>query len=212
MSQFENIFKITPDGGITINKEEVRGHNVLKRFVGNKKENLQDLMFIYLMGDPRSMVGHLPVEDRQIQAIKHIGRPPEWLPSPLLRGAIEEYKNLISITPTGKSFFAANKALYEAGNDINDLIDSSSYLKSLLKAKVRILESDELGIEEVIGSIKECKGLMTEIVKNQEKINSIIKDLPALIKTVEGLAKNWANEGNGVKEIYGGGELNNREG
>ena len=30
-------------------------------------------------------------------------------------------------------------------------------------------------------------------------------------KTVKDLAAAWANEGNGKKDIHGGGELNNRE-
>ena len=52
---------------------------------------------------------------------------------------------------------------------------------------------------------------MKGIIENQKELTKQIKDLPSLIKTVEELGIKWANEGNGVKEIYGGGSLGNRE-
>jgi len=211
MSQFENIFKVNGDGSLSLNKEELRGNDIFKKFIGNKKENMQDMMFIYLMGDPRSMYAHLNTTDKIDRIRKHINRPIDWTPSAGLRGAAEEYKELVGLTPTGKSFLAANRSLYEDGSDINDIVEANSYLKSLLKSKLTVLESDALGADETIIMAKECRALMTEVMKNQEKANSIIKDLPILIKTVENLATSWANEGNGTKEIYGGGQLNNRE-
>ena len=112
---------------------------------------------------------------------------------------------------TGKSFLSANKSLYATGEDINDIVEANAYLKSLLKGKLTVLESDQLGTEEVKILANECKAIITGILKNQADANAIIKGLPDAIKTVEKLATSWANEGNGTKEIYGGGKLNNRE-
>ena len=53
--------------------------------------------------------------------------------------------------------------------------------------------------------------LSPQAIENQKELTKQIKDLPSLIKTVEELGIKWANEGNGVKEIYGGGSLGNRE-
>ena len=52
---------------------------------------------------------------------------------------------------------------------------------------------------------------MKGIIENQKELTKQIKELPSLIKTVEELGIKWDNEGNGVKEIYGGGTLGNRE-
>lgn len=210
MSQFENLFKVT-EGGIELNKQELRGHDTFKKFIGNKKENLQDMMFIYLMGDPRSMYSHLMGQDKIDAVKKHIGRPLEWQPQALLKSAVATYEEMVALTPTGKSFLAANKNLYATGEDINDLVEANAYLKSLLKSKIAVLESDQLGSEEVKILASECKAIITGILKNQADASNIIKSLPDTIKTVEKLATAWANEGNGTKEIYGGGQLNNRE-
>lgn len=211
MSSFENIFKITADGGITLNKDELRGNDIFRKFIGNKKENLQDMMYIYLMGDPRSMYAHLPPADKQERIRRHINRDASWSPAPMLKGAVDEYVRLIETTPTGKSFLAANKNLYNIGEDLNTIADSTAYLKSLLQAKIALLESDTLGDVEIITLAKECKGLLKEITNLQKETQKIIKELPDMIKTVESLASSWANEGNGTKEIYGGGQLNSRE-
>lgn len=211
MSTFENIFKITADGSITLNKEELRGNDIFKRFIGNKKENIQDMMYIYLMGDPRSMYDHLGLADKQEAVRRHINRDIGWSAPPTLKGAVDEYKRIIETTPTGKSFLAANKTLFNIGQDLNDINDNSSYLKSLLQKKMETLQLDTLGDVEVVTAIKECKGLMSEIVKIQKDTQAVIKGLPDMLKTVNSLASSWANEGNGTKEVYGGGELNSRE-
>lgn len=210
MSQFENLFKVT-DAGIELNKQELRGHDTFKKFIGTKKENLQDMMFIYLMGDPRSMYSHLMGQEKIDAVKKHIGRPLEWQPQAQLKSAVGTYEEMVALTPTGKSFLAANKNLYATGEDINDIVEANAYLKSLLKSKIAVLESDQLGSEEVKILANECKAIITGILKNQADASNIIKSLPDTIKTVEKLATAWANEGNGTKEIYGGGQLNNRE-
>lgn len=210
MSQFENIFKISDDS-IELNKPEIKMHPFFTKLVGSKKNQLQDMMFIYLMGDPRSMYSHLMGTEKLEKVKYHIGREKEWSPSAALSAAVIEYTNYVNITPTGKSFLAANKSLYETGGDINEIVEANSYLKGLLKAKLRVLEGGNMGDQEQIDLIKECRGLITGILKNQSEANGIIKGLPDTIATVEKLANTWANEGNGSKEIYGGGKLNNRE-
>lgn len=210
MSQFENLFKVTNES-IELNKPELKGHVFFEKVVGTKKNQLQDMMFIYLMGDPRSMYSHLMGEEKLNKAKKHVGRDITWQPSSALLAAVAEYTEYVNITPTGKSFLAANKSLYSTGEDINEIVEANNYLKTLLKAKLRVLESGDMGDQEVVELAKECKGLITGILQNQTAANGIIKGLPDIINTVKKLADSWANEGNGTKEIYGGGKLNNRE-
>lgn len=211
MSTFENIFKIAADGSISLNKEELRGNDIFKKFIGNKKENMQDMMYIYMMGDPRSKVSHLPPAEKQKEVIKAINRDDLWQPAPMLRSAVEEYSRIIALTPTGKSFLASNKALYTIGEDVNSIMDTNNYLKSLLRAKIAVLETDTLGLIETLELVKECKSLLSEILKQDKNVQAIIKDLPSMNKTVKELADAWANEGNGTKAVHGGGEINSRE-
>lgn len=211
MSKFENIFNINSDGTLSINKQELRGHKAFAGYIGNTKECIKDLMSIYLLGDPRSMYAQVTGNLKYDKIALHVGREKGWKPSAKLLKAVEAYVELVNISPTGNSFLAANKALYEAGNDINDIVESNNYLKGLLKDKVRELQSDTLGEMESISAVKECKAISKELLSNQADANKIIKDLPLLIKTVGDLASAWANEGNGTKELYGGGKLGNRE-
>ena len=76
---------------------------------------------------------------------------------------------------------------------------------------VEFKDSTDLGDNERDEKINACNALMKGIIDNQKELTKQIKELPSLLKTVEELGIKWANEGNGVKEIYGGGTLGNRE-
>lgn len=211
MSKFENIFNINADGTLSINKQELRGHKAFADYIGNTKECIRDLMSIYLLGDPRSMYAQITGTLKYDKVAAHVGRDKGWKPTAKLLKAVDAYIGMVNISPTGNSFLAANKSLYEAGNDINDIVESNNYLKNLLKDKIKEIQSGSLGEMETISAMKECKAIGKELLSNQADANKIIKDLPVLIKTVGDLASAWANEGNGTKELYGGGKLGNRE-
>lgn len=212
MSTFENLFKIdSADGGLVLNKEELRAIPCFKPLVANSKEAKQSFTFVYLMADPRSIVSNLSPAVKEREAKKIAQLDEQWKPNALIKAAIAQYEHLLKLTPTGKSFLAANKALTNTGDDINSIMDSISYLKDLLKIRIAQLESGTLGDDETILAIKESKGLLVEILKSQGEAQNIIKGLPAMNKTVKDLATSWANEGSGKKEIHGGGELNSRE-
>lgn len=212
MSTFENLFKIdSADGGLVLNKEELRAIPCFKPLVANSKEAKQSFTFVYLMADPRSIVSNLSPAVKEKEAKKIAQLDEQWKPNALIKAAIAQYEHLLKLTPTGKSFLAANKALTNTGDDINSIMDSISYLKDLLKIRIAQLESGTLGDDETILAVKESKGLLVEILKSQGEAQNIIKGLPAMNKTVKDLATSWANEGSGKKEIHGGGELNSRE-
>lgn len=210
MSKFENLFNID-EGGISLNKEELRYNAAFKPLIAKGREGMANIMFVYLMGDPRSIYSALSLADKEEEARKYCRFEEGWKPSPILRLAIEEYEKLVNLTPTGKSFLAANKALISIGEDINSMMDNISYIKKLLTSKVNELQSGLMGDDETIILIKECKALLGEIIKTQGDAQKVIKDIPPMNKTVKDLATSWASEGNGRKEIHGGGELNNRE-
>lgn len=213
--QFENLFKILPNGTIDLNRPELRGHIIFKGILANtsaKQDALKSLMYIYLMADVRSMYAHLSDEDRDIASRKHVGLEPYWNPTPQVLSGIEYYKELINLTPTGKAFSAASRALFEIGADTNEMLDNTVYFKSLLKKRMtEIKEAKDLGDKEKELLLTDCTNLMKGVIDNQKELTNQIKGLPAIIKTVEDLAVKWANEGNGAKEVYGGGSLGNRE-
>ena len=92
------------------------------------------------------------------------------------------------------------------------MLDNMVYFKTLLKKRITELKnSTDIGDNERDEKITACNSLMKGIIENQKELTKQIKELPSLIKTVEELGIKWANEGNGVKEIYGGGSLGNRE-
>lgn len=214
MSKFENLFNILPNGGLTINKQELRGHVVLKTLITNtdKAAQVRTLLYVYLMADVRSMYEHLGREDRDHASRKHVGFDTFWNPNASVLSSIEYYQQLLELSPTGKAFTSASKALYETGTDIKDLLDNSVFFKNLLKKKMDFLKETELlGDKEQDMAITECTALMKGILENQKEITKQIKELPSLINIVEELGLKWASEGNGREEIYGGGELGNRE-
>lgn len=214
MSKIENMFNVLANGTIEVNKIEIRGHvafgSILKN--NNKADGLKLLLYIYLMADARSMYAHLSDEDRHIMAAKHIGYDTFWQPTPQVKTGIIYYKELLTISPTGKSLASAKRALYETGEDTNEMLDNMVYFKTLLKKRITELKnSTDIGDNERDEKITACNSLMKGIIENQKELTKQIKELPSLLKTVEELGIKWANEGNGVKEIYGGGTLGNRE-
>ena len=214
MSKIENMFNVLANGTLEVNKIEIRGHvafgGILKN--NNKADGLKLLLYIYLMSDARSMYAHLSDDDRHIMAAKHIGFDSFWQPTPQVKTGIIYYKELLSITPTGKALSSAKRALYETGEDTNEMLDNMVYFKTLLKKRIiELKNSTDLGDNERDEKITACNSLMKGIIENQQNLIKQIKELPSLIKTVEDLAIKWANEGNGNKEIYGGGSLGNRE-
>lgn len=212
MSKFENLFNILPDGALEINKPELRQHTMLKAVVGlGKSVGLKNLMYIYLISDPRSMYYHLEEEEKIKQARKHLGFGDEYTIPVVTNAAIDSYKELIALSPTGKAFTTANKALFEIGNDLEYILDSTVYFKKLLKDRIAALKDKDKEDKIILNEIDECKALINGILENATQINKQINELPKMNKTVEELATKWANEGNGTKEVYGGGSVGNRE-
>ena len=216
MSKFENLFNILPSGAIDLNKQELRGHVIFKGLLADKTKSKQEIMsimmYIYLMADARSIYNHLSEEDRSQKAKRHVGFDAMWEPNPQIIAGIEYYKELTNLSPTGKAFSSSSKALFEIGQDTNEMLDNMIYFKSLMRKRlIELKESSTLGDREKDELIVACNNLMKEIIAIQKEVTNQIKGLPALIKTVEELAIKWANEGNGSKEVYGGGSLGNRE-
>lgn len=216
MSKFENLFTILPNGGIDLNKQELRGHTIFGGLLSDKtkskQEKLQIMMYIYLMADGRSIYHHLGEDEKEVKVKKHIGLDDFWQATPQIKAGVDYYKELVAISPTGKAFSSASRALYEIGQDTNEMLDNIIFFKDLLRKKMlEIKQAKDLGDNEKNELVTASNNLMKEIITNQKDITKQIKDLPPLIKTVEELAMKWANEGNGSREIYGGGALGNRE-
>ena len=210
MSDFEKLFKVTEDS-IELNKPELKFHPIFKKIIGSERNKLQDMMFVYSMGHPKGMFSHLMGDEKLKEIKKLIGREIEWQPSAILNAAASEYERLVNVSPTGKAFLAANKSLYEAGEDINDIVETNKSLKVMVKKRVNALQSKQLGGVEEMENMEQTAVLLKQIMNNQKDINAIIKELPNMTATVEKIATAWASEEGGQAEIYGGGKLGNRE-
>lgn len=217
MSAFDNLFSQTPSGELTLNKKELRLHHTLGQVVKDmeKKDGLKHMGYIYLMADPKSAYYHLSEEQKDEQSRKHLNLFEGWKPTQVMVSAIQYYKEMVDLTATGKSFSAANKALFETGEDIQQLGEDITYLKILVRKKLKVIKAQETSSEpqeaEQLVLIREVTALSDEILSVQDKIKKFINDLPKLIDTVEKLAMKWANEEGQKRDVYGGGTLNNRE-
>lgn len=217
---FDSLFTITPSGELTVNAKELRGHVILGDIVKgsvSRKDGIRDLLYVYLMSDPRSKYDHLNPDEKEEATRIFIGASEGWKPPQNLLAGIEYYKAEIELTPTGKAFGASKKAMYEIGRDVYDNLNTISYLKEQMQKKLVVIKANEsnattdMDMTNQMTLIGECNKLIKESVTVQNSLIKQINELPEFIKTVEALADKWAKESGGSKEVHGGGDLGNRE-
>lgn len=223
------ILIINDYGDVEINKPEARNikslNVLIRRDRGSagdsegkqKKRANAEILYIYLVYDPRSMYHNLPQKFREQKAIEYTGLPKDWKPDEAVEQAIYEYNNEIApLSAIGKAYYASERALSNTAEQVGEIQESISHYKNMLKRIERelVLESAngvKLGNTEVLNNIKQTTALLKEITTLQADSVRIIKDLPLIEKTVKELLGKYADEGGNVKAIVGGGELGNRE-
>lgn len=217
---FDTLFTVTATGEMSLNAKELRAHVILGDLVKgmtSRKEGIKEMAYVYMMADPRSKYAHLNEGEREEATKKFIGALEGWKPGQNLIAAIDYYKAEVELSPTGKSFGASTKAMYEIGKDVYDNLNTISYLKDQLNKKLKVIQakekeaSNEFEQTDQMTLMGECTKLVKECINVQKELIKQINDLPDLIETVENLASKWAKESNGTQEVYGGGTLGNRE-
>lgn len=214
MNQLEKLFIPQENGDLTVNKIELGRHPLLKPLIVKvkTKEQVDKLMYVYLMADIGSMYNHL-LGNEKYQAVKeHFGYDDLWKPSPDMQLAVEAYEKLIDLSATGRAYKTALTAVYETGKDIDSLQDVIVLLKGTLTTRINDVKNNHVFTDsEKMENIKQAMAYMTEITTVQKDLIKNLKDIPSLIDMTKNLARKFAEEGNSRQEIHGGGDLGNRE-
>jgi hypothetical protein len=214
MNRLERLFIPLENGDIQINKPELTRHPLLRPLIVKQKskEQVDRLMYVYLMSDIGSMYNHL-LGDEKYQAVKaHFGYDDLWKPTPDMTIAVETYEKLMDLSPTGRAYKTALTAVYETGKDLDKQQETIVMLKGSLTTRINDIKNTSAFTEsEKMNNIKEAMAYMTEIATIQKELIKNLKDLPALIELVKNLAAKFALESSNKEEIHGGGELGNRE-
>lgn len=214
MNQLEKLFIPTEDGDIKINKIELSRHALLKPIVAKvkSKEQVDKLMYVYLMADVGSMYNHLQGEEK-LQAVKdHFAYDDLWKPTADMTIAVEAYEKLMDLSATGRAYKTAIKAVYETGKDLDRLLDMVIMLKGSLETRINNIKNNHTFTEsEKFDNIKEARAYIIEITSTQKDVIDHLKKMPDLLKIVDTLATKFAEENSNKTEIHGGGSLGNRE-
>lgn len=168
-------------------------------------------LYIYYVADPRSTCANLALTDRKNKARSLAGLEEDWKETQLIVAAIVVYKDLLELSATANSYYAAEKALYALAEDIKWAHEECENHKTLLRAKIKEANSKStVGLVDV-AAMKEYSAIVTALSKAQDTLADLIERLPKLKKTVDELAAKFAEEGGGKARIHGGRELGNRE-
>lgn len=214
MNQLEKLFIPQENGDIIVNKIELGRHPLLKPLIAKvkSKEQVDKLMFVYLMSDIGSMYNHLS-GDELFQAVKnHFGYDDIWKPSPDMMVAIEAYSDLTSLSATGRTYKTTLKAVYETGKDLERQQDMIILLKGQLETRINNVKNNSSFTEsEKMENIKEARAYLSELASAQKDLIKNIREIPTLIDLTKSLAIKFAEENSTAQEVHGGGTIGNRE-
>lgn len=222
-----SIFELDAEGQLVINKPEIRKikeyADILKRDKGSpadwdgkkKLKSFAELLYIYLILDPRSMFYVLPLSERRIKAKELVGLP-DLREDDVIKAAIIRYEADMRLNSSANSYLAAERFLYSTSEDIHKNIELIQELKKQsdeLSSKLLPENGDKstLGDMEKITFSKELAGVISQIVDIETKIEKIISKLPNMTTITRELAIKYAEEGGSFKAVVGGGTLGNRE-
>lgn len=226
MSQTNSIFILNDKGLIEINKPEVRNHPayrvILERDRGSsgdadgrkKSVATRELLYMYLLVDPRSMYYNLSFTERKRESKRHAGLPRSWAPDDDLKVAILEYEEHLKLDSTANAYIAAERNLYNTAEDIKDIQNTISELRRLSKETMSKLLADGTNVyaeTEKLVAMEKVAAINKQIVELQLSSSKIIKELPAMTTVKNNLAAAYAETGGALKIVVGNRELGNRE-
>jgi hypothetical protein len=226
MSQNNSIFILNEQGLIEINKPEVREHPAFKVILEKDKGSVGDadgrkksmakreLLYIYLIADPRSVYYNLSLTEKRRKAKIHATLPQNWIPDEAVVNALLYYEIHLKLDSTANAYLAAEKNLYNTAEDIHDMQNDISELKRMCKETMKQLTAEGTNVfseTEKLVNIDKAIALYSQIQKLQLDASKIIKELPAMTKVKNDLAAAYAEAGGELKLAVGGREVGNRE-
>lgn len=173
-----------------------------------------EIYYIYLVYDPRSLYYNLPLNERKLKARKDAELKENWKEDELVKNAILRYQQDFKLTAAGQAYIVAEKAYHTIAKDTEDLQDELINMKQLLKSvgrKLSVGGPTQLGEGELTTIVQQVNAIIAEIAKTQKDILTNISGFVKLQGTVKELATKFADEGGSMKIPVGGGTVGNRE-
>lgn len=219
-----DIFIITTDGLLEINKAEIRAIKEFKDIIIRDKGGIEvgdfdgrrklfafkELMYIHLYYNPGSIYRDLPDDNKHISSKTHALLHDEWTPDKLIKAAGKAYVKLLKLSALHHTYINTNRAVYALGEDIQFFNNLRNKIREKIQEKILQLEDMELE-EDIQKTEAEVDRLTERLMNIGSKITAINDKLPSAFNTIEDLKKKLIKENQGGAAMYGGGELNNRE-
>lgn len=209
---------------LTINKKEILNvkefKDILQRDKGGyikgdsdgrkKLMAIAEFKYIYLYANPTSIYRDLADDDRAAKAKRDAELPDIWKVDRLVQAGLDKFKELLNMSALFWSYLNANRAVYALGEDLKFFNSLRDKMRDTIKEKTLLLESETL--EETRQTLEaEIDHATTRLMDLGIKINNISNTLPTGFDNIEKLNKKLIKEGQKGAEIYGGGQVNNRE-
>ena len=211
MADVQTLFFLNDDGELEVNKPEARKiaeyAALLARDKGSPGDSegrkkliaCAEIYYIYLVYDVRSIYYNLSLPEKQELARKDAGLPDTWKgEDELLKAAINRYLLDFKLTAAGKAYLVAERGYHTLASDaelLQETIVNHKYLLTKILAKVDKQSQGQPQEIELLGSLKEAKLLMEEIVNIQKNLLTNIEKFPKLGETVKTLASKFSEEG-----------------
>lgn len=172
----------------------------------------RELMYVYLVEDPRSSLAAIDEEDRKRRAKGLSLLPDNYKEDKLVKEARAYYKNVcLSISTTGKAFITASKTYQALSESLDETQERLSFLRTQASDKMNTVldsitgtDTKDMEITAILATEKSIKDLQDSLVKT-------LTQLPVMEETVEKLKNKWAMELGKQKELFGGRTKGNRE-
>ena len=218
-----DLFSIV-NGELVINKQEARIIPSISRIIardrgsagdhdGRKKSvAIAELKYMYMMYSPYSIYRGVPFDLRQEQVLTVLnGIQKDWKEDDELKEAIKDYKDTFYSSPIYFAYINTSSAIYDIGKDIELFNNRKSLLRRRLEALAAILEDINSREEDIQVAEATMVEVTNKLIDLSEKILKISDKLPSNYENLEKLYNKFQDEKSKAAEIYGGGELGNRE-
>jgi len=172
----------------------------------------KELLYVYLMEDPRSSLFAFDEEERKRRAIGTALLSTEYKEDDLVKEARRHYReNCLNLSVTGRAYVTASKTYSALSDSLDETQERLSYLRALASDKMnKILgtpgddSAKDIEIQATMAIEKQIKDLQDGLVKT-------LQQLPLLEDTVDKLRSKWAMELGKDRELFGGRKKGNRE-
>lgn len=172
----------------------------------------KELLYVYLMEDPRSSLFAFDEEERKRRAIGQCLLPTTYTEDIVTKDARRYYReNCLNLSVTGRAYVTASKTYSALSDSLDETQERLSYLRTLAAdkmAKIIATPGDDSAkdteIQATMAIEKTIKDLQDGLVKT-------LQQLPTLEDTVDKLRSKWAMELGKNRELFGGRKKGNRE-